>query len=181
MTSTVTPAVYPLSWEKNHPERHAWSQRLYGLIDGALSVFETAKDIKTIRPDYQSLNRQQRIAVLCEFICWVAYYECGWNPESNEKDVGTDDKDTWSVGLLQLSVVDQLNYHLPLGFDFGDLQNPIKNLELGVDIMCLQIHKHGKVLIPAGESGVYWATIHPGGKYDKSKEIIAKVQGLKFS
>jgi hypothetical protein len=71
------------------------------------------------------------------------------------------------------AVVDQTNYRLSFGYSFADLQDPIKNLHLGVAIMARQIDRHGKLFIPVGESGVYWSTLHPGGKHDKSAAIMA--------
>lgn len=173
--------VVPLSWEKNQPAREAWSVNLYGLVESYLSMLEEAKDIIAIRPDYANLNNSQKITVWCELFSAIAYYECGWDPKASSQDVGTSDKNTWSVGLLQLSVVDQESYKIPFGYNFVDLQDPYKNLRLGVAIMATIAAKHKKVLIPAGESGVYWATIHPGGKYDKTLAISQMVQKLSLA
>ena len=49
-------------------------------------------------------------------------------------------------------------------------------MRLADAIMALQIKKHGVIMIPVGMSGLYWASMHPGGKYDSSAQIIARVQ-----
>jgi hypothetical protein len=170
-----------LDWEAGHPERAAWSVALISDLNAHFSSFAHARDADQFHPRWNSLTRDQQVTVLAEMIVWTSYYECGWNPADYGVDVGNkDDNRTWSVGLLQLSVVDQANYHLPLGYSFADLQNPIKNLNFGVAIMAKQIDRHGKILIPVGESGIYWSTLHPGGKHDKSAEIEAHTRSIVF-
>jgi hypothetical protein len=144
-------------------------------------TFTLAKDIKTLRPDWDILTTQQRCQVLATFWKAVALYESNYDPNCQCVDVGSrSNKDTWSIGLLQLSVVDQSNWNIRLGYNYKNLLAPLNNLNLGILIMDKQIKKRGKILIPQGEQGTYWATIHPGGRYDKSKHIIKLVQELKF-
>lgn len=144
-------------------------------------TFTLAKDIKTLRPDWDILTTQQRCQVLATFWKAVALYESDYNPNSQCVDVGSrTNKDTWSIGLLQLSVVDQSNWNIRLGYNYKNLLAPLNNLNLGIQLMNKQINKRGKIFIPQGEPGTYWATIHPGGRYDKSKHIIKIVQDVKF-
>jgi hypothetical protein len=182
--ATPTPApesVPTLSWEKNHPDRAAWSKALWSEIDTRFDSFNKASDASAFCPKYASLTRSQKINVFAEMIVWTSYYECGWNPFDGSQDVGTaNDKDTWSVGLLQMSVVDQVSYKMPFGYTYGDLQVPEKNLHLGLAIMARQIDRKGKILIPKGESGLYWAVLSPGGKYDKSESIKSHTKALSF-
>ena len=153
-----------------------------GLVQGMLtSGFDTASDPSFFCPKYKTLTAAQRAQAMAEMIVWTTYYESSWDPTEYSVDVGEeDDKNTWSVGLLQLSVVDQPNYGFTFGYAFGDLQSPTPNLTLGLAIMARQIQNHGKILIPAGQSGVYWSTLHPGGSYDKSAAIAGHVQNLSF-
>lgn len=158
-----------------------WAAFVSGMIGGEFfAVFDSAKDAEMIYPGYRTLTKEQRVKVWVEFIKWVTYYECSWDPGSDDVDVGKkNDKDTWSVGLLQLSVVDQPNYGLRFGLTFEDLKNPIKNLDLGIRIMAKLIAEHGKVMIPKGE-GPYWATLASGNKNQKIAQIVSKVKRLEF-
>lgn len=183
---TATPAPKPagkitVSWETNHPERAAWTKALVGFIERDFAKFDAAKDFTTIRPDYRRLTKDQRVAVWAEFISQLAKYESGWNPKSASVDVGTsDNKNTWSVGLLQMSVVDQKNWGINLGFTYNDFLDPIKNLDFGLRLLAKQIDRRGLVLIPKSAGGVYWATLCPGGRYDKTALIAKAVQAKKF-
>jgi hypothetical protein len=173
----------PLTWEKNHPERVEWSGALSCFVACYFYFLDKASDIETIRPDYRSLTKDQKINVWCELFCALAKYESDWNPKSEDVDVGAQsDKNTWSLGLCQLSQVDQESYGIHLGWTVDDFLDPIKNLFFCVRIIAHQIDKRGKLLIAPGEAGLYFATLHyPGGKYDKTAQISAMVQGLKFS
>lgn len=172
----------PLSWESSsHTERVAWSKAAYDLVAANFTALDSADDVTTFCPNYDSLNRNQKINLLADIFAATAYYECGWNPAAGSVDVGSaNDKDTWSVGLLQLSVVDQPNYGFNYGYSYSDLQDPVKNLRLGVAIMAKQVTKRGVIAIPTGMSGLYWATLHPGGKYDKTSSIATMTKRHSF-
>lgn len=169
----------PLSWEVGHRERKAWSDYLINQIANFhFESFDKAKDAVKLYDRYESLKKWQKVNLWAEFICSLCYYECSWDQLQNSVDVGTNgDIDTYSVGLMQLSVVDQKNYKIRLGYKFKDLQDPIKNLNLGLKIMTQIIKNKGIVMVPKG-SNPYWAVICPGGKYDKSSEILARVKKL---
>ncbi len=77
----------------------------------------------------------------------LIYFESGYNPLSESVYVGTpNDKQTWSVGLLQLSGVDKSNLGLPVGFHYEGLKNPENNIIQGIAIMVNQINKRGKII-----------------------------------
>lgn len=172
----------PLVWESaSHPERSDWSKALHQIVRASFSELNRATDIATFCPKYSGLNDAQKINVWSNLFAATSYYESGWKPAVNSVDVGSAaDTNTWSVGLLQLSVVDQQSYGFKFGFDFADLQEPIKNLQLGVKIMARQITKRGTVLIPVGGSGLYWSTLHPGGRYDRTESIVQMTSRLSF-
>lgn len=158
-----------------------WTTLLTGLIKDKILILETAKDIEKIRPDFHSLNRENQIKVFVELVKAMCYFESGYNPKSASVDVGVEgNKDTYSVGLLQMSVVDQLNYGLRFGFNYEDLLNPLPNLTLGVAVLSKQVAKHGKLIIKRGEPGLYWAVLCEGGKYSKVDSIVKRVQEVKF-
>ena len=180
-TPLPSPALASYSWEKGHPERSTWTEALRDGITSKFGILDGAKDMTIFCPPYRKLTQRQRVDVMGETLVWVMYFESGWNPEASSVDVGEKgNKDTWSVGLLQLSVVDQVNYGFKYGYDFKGLQDPIKNMNLGIAILTAQVAKHEKIAIPKGETGLYWSTIHPGGKYDKTNEIAAKVKALEM-
>lgn len=170
----------PLVWESSkYPERQTWSDAARYWVDKNFGSLDRAIDIETFCPTYDKLDHVERVNAWANLFAATAYYESGWDPTDYSVDVGTkSNKDTWSVGLLQMSVVDQDNYRLSSDYSFGDLQKAEPNLRLGIEIMARQIDKKGKILIPSGESGVYWATLRPGGTYDKTASIAKMTKKL---
>lgn len=184
-----------LSWEKNHPERKAWSTFVSELISAELfETLDTAKDAKRLCPKYEVLAEGQRIQIWGELISAMAYYESGWSPTSRmtETTMGTDPvtgKQVVSEGLLQLSYQDVPNYGSVLKYPLCKIEwakdeslsitdpkrtilDPYINLECGLRILANQIRKKGSVIL---SSGVYWAVLKDGGKYSKVDSIISMV------
>jgi hypothetical protein len=171
--------LLPISWDSTLGKDV--SKFVYQTFLDNYDVFMSASDFDKIRSDYKILGKAQLATAFTEFISQIAKYESSWKPAAASVDVGSQsNKDTWSVGLMQMSQVDQKNYGLDLGFSYDDLKTAIPNLKLALAVMVKQIKKRGKIFIPTGESGVYWATIHPGGKYDKTKEITDVTQAMKL-
>jgi hypothetical protein len=170
----------PLVWESSvHPERVTWSNALLQYVDERFDQLDGADDVAGFCPPYVHLTRAQRVNAWANLIASVTYFESGWNPTSNSVDVGNaSDHDTWSVGLLQLSVVDQASYGFQFGYSFADLQKPLPNLRLGVAILARQVQHYGLIAIPTGHSGLYWAVLHPGGKYDQTANIKKMTQKI---
>lgn len=170
----------------NHVWREEWTAHLRQLFSDPSNfvAMDSANDVKKLHHVYDLLSQKEKIELFCAFIKEMCLYESSFNPLSESVDVGTkNNKDSWSVGLLQLSVIDQSNLGIRFGFSYSDLQDPIKNLTLGVAIMVNQIQKRGKIFIAKGETGnpgVYWAVIHPGGRYDKSQLILKATNALAF-
>lgn len=153
-----------------------WDNQLKEILIKHINDLSLAIDVKQLHQKYYDLKTTEQVDVWCEFFKWLAFYESGWDPNSACVDVGTDsDHNTWSIGLLQMSVCDQKNMALPLNYKYETLLLPVPNLELGVAVMVYQIKKRKKIFIPKGESGVYWATLHPGGKYDKTLKILGHI------
>ena len=173
-----------LSWEGaagEHPERKEWSTALVGYLNEKFDSFDKAKDSSFFCPKFSSLTHDQKVNVWAETLVWVAYYESGWNPKSASVDVGTqDNKDSWSIGLLQMSVTDQANYGFPFGYSYNDLLLPAPNLRLGVAIMAKQIERRGAIVLTKPDSAIYWSTIFKGGRYDSSQSIAGHVKKLTF-
>lgn len=196
LTDGVENNFISLSWEKNNPDRKAWSNYTYKLIDSLYTdSFELCEDIKKFRSDYDTLSKNQKINVWAELISAISFYESGWKLNSlmEEKSLGID-KVTGQVvkseGLLQLSYQDKINYpNLPCKFNWEidknlenkDLSKTIfnykYNLELGVNILAQQIRNKKTIIL---KNKVYWAVLKEGGKYSKIDEISKKVESLKF-
>jgi hypothetical protein len=200
--STPAPTAVPaiefgvLSWEKSHPERKAWSDFVFSLIEVDLfSAFDGAKDATRVCPKYAALTKGQKIYVWSELISAVSYFESGWSPTSRmvETTMGTDPvtgKQVASEGLLQLSYQDVPNYGVLLKYPACKIDwqkdkalaisdpkktifDPAINLECGLRILANQIQKKGNVIL---SSGVYWSVLKDGGKYSKVDSIISMIQ-----
>jgi uncharacterized protein (TIGR02594 family) len=167
------------SWEKNHPERKEWTSYISGLISDNLSTFLGAKDVKLIHPNILELERNAQITLLVEFFSRIALHESSWRPEVSVVDVGNPlDKDTWSSGLFQVSVKNQKDYGLKYSYTYTQILTPRPNMDIAVAIMINQIRKVGLIFVPVGGTYLNWATIHPGGKYDQTKAIVAATQAM---
>ncbi len=179
----VTGNFAPLSWEKSDPKRKVWSDYLIQRIDAAYeSHVLKVQDWHRFRSDWNDLTRAQRVNVMAEVISATAKYESGWNPKSASVDVGTKEKrDTWSVGLMQVSVVDQ-DWAKPSGKDrysYDELLTPIPNLDLTLAILFRQISRTGLLILPNSSKYRYWAVLLSGGRYEKIDEITGAVRSFK--
>ena len=184
--SPQPPAHVALSWENTtapHPERAPWSDALIGQISKRFDRLDRASDLPIFCPTYTSLPQSTRIKAWAELMVADAYYESGYDPSSSSVDVGNQsDKNTWSIGLWQLSVVDQawvgedFKVSGVYKYNYDQLLTAQNNADLGMAIMARQIVNKGVVAIPVGTTGLYWATPHPGGKYDQTDNIVARVK-----
>ena len=166
-----------LSWER-YPENRPWSEYLYSMIhDYFIETFLKAKDLDRLHPRFQSLSRHEKIWVFCELFSSMAFYESGWNEKSASQDVGTaENKDTWSIGLMQISVVDQKNMGLSLHYTYNDLLQAKPNLHLALTIMARQINKTGLVILPNKSPQRYWAVLLDGNRYSQVSQILKRIQ-----
>lgn len=171
----LSTANLPLSWESTtepHPERKAWSQTLKKQIIKHLPVFRRSDDITFFCPNFSSLDERQMIKALGDLFVGIARYESSFDPTIYSVDAGeAGDKNTWSVGLFQMSVVDQRNWGLATHFTFEELQNPLPNIILATDVMAEMLLTHKAFRV---SDKPYWSTLQPGGKNDKSDLIRDK-------
>lgn len=166
-----------LSWEKNHPERRAWSEAAFHYLSGSLDALDMARDTSRLHPQYSHLTREQRIALWAELISATAYYESGWNPRDvyhEPPSLGVD-----SIGLMQVSVEDQ-SAETEFHYTAEDLKVPEKNLRLSVAIFDRQVRHRGLIFLPHSGGGCYWSTLCPGHRNDKSQKIIGTIRSLRF-
>jgi Putative peptidoglycan binding domain/Transglycosylase SLT domain len=188
---------YQLSWENKHPENAAWSNYIFDLIDGTLfdDKFSLCEDLLEFRPDYNDLNRKQKISVWGELISAICLFESSWIPTSWMVEK-TMDKDpvtgiqVKSEGLMQLSYQDKKSYaSLPCRLDWNadklldqndtskTIFNPLINLEFGINILAYQIFKFKKIALI---KNVYWAVLRKTGKSSRIIEITQMIQNLTF-
>lgn len=185
----------PLAWESaNKSERLQWSNYVFQVID--TEVFDNlnrATDATTFCPNYNQLNRDQRINFWGMLFAGIAYYESAWDPTSRmrETTMGSDPvtgQPVYSEGLLQLSYQD-VEWAPYCEFDWNADRNlssnspqktildPYKNLSCGIKIMADQIDRTGRIVL---SSGVYWATLRQGGSYQQIAGIAAMTRRLSF-
>lgn len=166
-----------------YPETKPWVHELSIQVGEHISTFGGAIDHRNFCDKYDQLDLDHKQLVWATMVAEIIRFECSFNPAEASVDVGTaSDRNTWSVGLLQLSVVDQESYRLPMGYTFDDLKDPVKNLRLGFAIMQQLIEKDGQ--ISAGMTrnwhglAKYWSTIRPGVGYLKEiQRATRKVAG----
>jgi len=174
--TTPTGEHISLSWESGHSERAAWSDKWASIITESMDVYSGASDITRICPKFKSLTADQKIKAIGEFWVSVAYYESGFNPKSQSVDVGSkDNKDSWSVGLYQLSARDSANKKGP-NYSFSELNEALPNIHLAHVQMTTQIKNCGKLILENGSKCRYWAVILDGNKYSKVSQILSRTQ-----
>ena len=172
------PERIALYWENTtepHPERIPWSDELISLLSKDFDLYDKASDFKEICPKYNSLGKNLKLKSLGEFMVGLAYYESSFKPTQESVDVGTKyDKGSWSVGLYQMSAND--NSAKFVGASYEDLKKPIPNIRVAMEQMKRQMKNRNKFLLDKSDSMRYWAIILKNGKYQKIKEIAARVQ-----
>lgn len=152
-----------LSWEDGfHPMRKQWSQQLI------VSVEQYKSQLDLGNPDgfiagYSGLSPNNQVKFWGELIVAMAKFESSWNP--NDVYHESDGQD--SVGLLQLSVGDQHNYHLsPPAHSEQGLKDPLVNIQWGVAILAHWMVRDR--LIATGIAGdnrggaQYWSVLRGG-------------------
>lgn len=183
VTTSTLPAVkaplVALSWEKTKPTRKEWSQYIYGLMSSDyFAKFIAAKDWPRFCTKYDSLSLEQRATLFSEFFSATSFYESSWNEASQSVDVGTTtNKDSWSIGLMQISVRD---YQNKFKYTFEQLITAKPNLHLAAEILAIQIQKTGLVILPNTSKNRYWAVLLEGNKYQKISQITEKTNALPF-
>jgi hypothetical protein len=193
-TPTPSTKMEALAWESStKPERKQWSAYTMQVIDQEFERFSQAGDATIFCPKYNSLTRDQKINFFGQLIAGISYYESGWSPVSRmqETTMGTDPVTglpVYSEGLLQLSYQD-IQWATYCEFDWSvdkflsptdpkkTILDPYKNLRCGIKILADQIARKKAIVL---SSGVYWAVIKDGGRYEKIDEIAAITKRLSF-
>lgn len=184
-----------LSWEKDHPERQAWSDTLVSALAQKIPDMSKAKDIKTFCPKFELLDPIQKTRAFAELMIGMAKFESNWKPETSYReclkslcqysscfkhstygycmkgDPKYDGGVVTSRGLLQMSISSSLSYGCDLK-DSNELHDPVANLKCAVIILDKQIKREG--VITAQRS--YWSVIKSSYSKNHIKEISAMVQ-----
>lgn len=193
ITTEPSYKMVPLAWESTkYPERTSWSQHLQKIIlEDWNSLLPGANDITNFCPRYNSLDNNERANVWAQLFVAIAKYESAYSPTSrmHETTMGTDPvtrQPVYSEGLLQLSYQD-IQWAPWCKFDWSKdknlsatdpkktILNPYLNLDCGVGIMAKQIKSKGSIVV---SSGVYWAVIKSGGRYQQISSIQSIVKSL---
>ena len=125
------PVISLSSEDGLHPMRKQWSQQVVAAVQQHKSELDLGNPEGFVA-GYSGLMPEGQIRFWCELLVAVAKFESGWNPNNvyHESD-GQD-----SVGLLQLSVFDQNNYHLtPPVHSEQELKDPYLNIQWAVPIL----------------------------------------------
>jgi hypothetical protein len=174
-----------LQWENTdssvYPERE-WSDFLIQKILNNIDELSKASDIKDFCPSYSDLKIEDKYKAWGELFASVAFYESNFKADAKAVDVGTkDNKDTWSVGLFQMSVVDFKNYDMKKysptlkEYNFQELNTGLPNISLAFEIMLRQIKTTKRIVVL---SKPYWSVIYDG-PYSKIKQI--KLRMIKYA
>src|SRR5205085_9661026 len=114
-----------------HPERQQWSHQLAASVQQHKAELDLGHP-NTFIKGYNGLNASGQIKFWCELFVAMAKFESSWNPNDVYREADGQD----SVGLLQLSIGDQNNYHLtPPAHSEQDLKDPLLNLQWAVTIL----------------------------------------------
>jgi len=185
-----------LSWEKNHPERAAWTDHVIAELILRMPLLTRASDITEFARNYPSLNEVQQLNVWGELISAVARFESSWNPcnrfkENFPKPDPITGELVVSEGLLQLSYQDVTSHPKLDGlFDWEKdkllgredcsktILDPFRNLTGGVIILSDQVQKYSKIILKSP----YWSTLRDPatGKDTRVAEIKAMIKKLPF-
>ncbi len=143
------------------PAAKGWLPSYEAFVRAHITPAMLAASPGTLCPNYIKVTEQDFWAALVRSI---AYAESGFNPADIYVEKFIDTKTgvaARSVGLLQLSVGDTLNYHGTYisKLTADNIADPIENLGAGMEIMDALIQRYSGVQVALGK---YWSTIRPG-------------------
>ncbi len=174
----VTVPGAPLAWEKNHPEKAAWSAHLRNEIRANLPRFGQPGDIANYCSGFAALDEAGRVEALATMAVAIARRESAYKPDTVFAEPPPLNVD--SVGLFQLSYEDGFSWCV-LDRAQDSLKDPLNNITCAVGEMARLVAKDGQ--IAAGSSGSnarglahYWSVIRDGSGHHKD-EIKAATQG----
>ncbi len=156
-----------LQWETNHPERKAWSARVYALVDELKPKLEKASDLAR----FCGTSAFDRV-LWAQIIDALAYSESRYNPDVIFHEPAPLNQD--SVGLLQLSYENTFYKFCNLDRATKTLQDPINNLDCGVRILAHWVDRDGAISTPDNKGAArYWSTLRESRHLP---DLIARVK-----
>lgn len=139
-----------------------WSKFTLSFVKSHLAQFDKAeKDMQRFCPNYLQFNQDQRSVAWGYLIGAIVQYESGYDPTDGMTETNGD----VSQGLLQLTYG---NAHCPKSKAQGDLNDPIVNLNCGLQIMADYVSEDAVVAgggyvqygaPPAKGAARYWSVI----------------------
>jgi hypothetical protein len=155
---TLPPSYYAAALWVSQPHSQAWTNAAILAIRVELPKLETARDIDSFCPQYESASRRHREICWLRLISGLAKFESSFNPvlSFKEPNGGT------SVGLLQVS-----NGECVLVSGPPDLRNPVANIKCGIAIMAKLINEDHEIDGPPWARGAsaYWSTLRPAYQF----------------
>lgn len=165
-----------LSWD-NTTTRAGWTKDLMSFIEPSLDTLDLATDVTQFCPKYPGLDKQARLKAWGEFFVALARFESSWNPKSASVDVGAKDKrDTWSIGLYQVSVVDQRWSGGGTKYTYEQLLTPKPNMDLALQLVTRWLKREPKIFLPNSSKNRYFAVALQGNRFSKIPQIIDYVK-----
>ena len=183
-------------WETANPGTGSqWTQFAFDTVEQAAPVLlNGTSDVGKFCPNYSQLDTDHRASFWVYFVSAITKYESDFSPVSRMQETGLGfdpitNLPVYSEGLLQLSYQDVLVYPFCNQFDWTKDQlldpedpaktilDPYKNLACGIRILNQQASKHGAVSF---DSGNYWSTLMPNGKYSAVDNIVTLSQQISF-
>jgi hypothetical protein len=170
-----------LSWEDgSHPARTQWTKQLVASVRQNKSQLDQG-DPNGFIPGYNGLSDEGQIKFWCELFVAMSKFESNWKPTEVYQEASGQN----SIGLFQLSIGDQENYHLtPHATSEKDLKDPFLNIQWAVTILA-----HWTVadrLIATGVAGDnrggarYWSVLRGGSShhYAEIRNLTKEHSGL---
>jgi hypothetical protein len=154
----LPPSYYASALWASQPNSQSWTNAAIGAIRLELPKLETARDIDSFCPQYESASRRHREICWLRLISGLAKFESSFNPALSFKEPNG----ILSVGLLQIS-----DGECVLASGTPDLRNPVSNIKCGIAIMAKLINEDREIDGPPWARGAsaYWSTLRPAYQF----------------
>lgn len=170
-----------LSWEDgSHPVRTQWTQQLVASVHQNKSQLDKGNPNGFIS-GYNGLSDEGQIKFWCELLVAMSKFESNWRPDEVFHEADGQD----SIGLFQLSIGDQNNYHLtPHANSEQDLKDAFLNIQWAVTILAHWTAQDGLIATGVADDNRggarYWSVLRGGSShhYAEIKNLTTVHTGL---